>query len=74
MSRIKGRYVAQIIIDFDFPSEKYCKPAEETIYKLHKNFTNEVAKRLDSDLYPDAETNVAEQYFDLYEVKDDGED
>lgn len=68
MSRIKGRYVAQLIIDIDVPL--VLPDANKAIQNMHRQMTP-VLKRILKQEFDDAKMiDVIEQYFDLYEGVD----
>ena len=70
MSRIKGRYVAQVILTVDEERTEDMAPFE----KIRKNFTGiteEIKKELEQGDFTTVE--VIEQFSDLYEVEEDND-
>ena len=68
MSRIKGRYVAQVILTIDVERTEDMVPFEE----INENFagiTEEIKKDLEQGDFTTVE--VIEQFSDLYEVEED---
>ena len=70
MSRIKGRYVAQVILTVDEERTEDMVPFE----KIKENFagiTEEIKKDLEQGDFTTVE--VIEQFSDLYEVEEDND-
>lgn len=75
--RIKGRYVAQVIIDIDVDAEKTGLPFDE----IHKNITegltpalqDELQSQLDGDL-EGCTVELIQQYADVWEAEEDQEE
>ena len=69
MSRVKGRYVAQVIIDWDMEREQDMLPIEE-IKARAKQFPQVLREHLLNEM--DASSvEVTEQYCDFCEVDDE---
>lgn len=70
--RIKGRYVATVVIDFDYEYEKNMLPFEE----IKKKTTGEELTQSIKDVVVGeivdkyGEVSVIKQYADLYEAKE----
>lgn len=73
MSRIKGRYVAQIEIDFDIKRVPGMLSLNEMTERLKSGeFANAIMEEI-VDISEGAVT-ITQLYSDLYEVDDDGTD
>ena len=72
MSRIKGRYVAQVVIEFDVPRDDDTYPLEEVRNSICGGELTEAIKRVLSGGIAEVTTTVNQQYADVYEVDDDG--
>ena len=73
MSRIKGRYVAQIEIDFDIKRVPGMLSLNEMTERLKSGeFANAIREEI-VDISEGAVT-ITQLYSDLYEVDDDGTD
>ena len=72
MSRIKGRYVAQLVIDIDMQMDGVS--ADIMISTYREALKKELPVELQNALEPNGKVELLEQLFDLYEVKEDGED
>ena len=70
MSRIKGRYVAQVILTVDVERTEDMAPFEE-IKENFTGITEEIKKELEQGDFTTVE--VIEQFSDLYEVEEDNE-
>ena len=68
MSRIKGRYVAKLIVDIDIERTNRMQSLDN-IKKNFRAFPNYLIGSLrdETDL---SDINIVEEYFDLYEVED----
>ena len=72
MKRIKGRYVAQVVLEFDVPRECCINSPDEIRHRIcDGGLTNAIKDILSSDfdLYS---VTVDQQYADVYEVDDEG--
>lgn len=67
MSRIKGRYVAQIVLTIDEERKDYMLPLEQ-IKKNFAGLTEGIKNHLEHGEFTTVE--VIEQYSDVYEVED----
>lgn len=69
MNRIKGRYVAQLIVDIDTP---YGDPDDRPIAEVKERFrtmlTPMIREELQNHMGKDAVVNLVEQLVDVYEV------
>lgn len=77
MSRIKGRYVAQVIIDIDIDGNmEGAKPYEEIKEAFDEELTSALEKLIkdEFDFEDCATVTVNELYKDMYQVPDDTED
>ena len=70
MSRIKGRYVAQVIIDWDQEREQNMLPIED-IKKNAKFLTQTIIESLTEAVQGKTQIEVTEQYCDFWEVEDE---
>ena len=69
MSRIKGRYVAQVTIDFDLPyRESEDRPMADIKERFRKMLTPMIQEELQDQLGSDGNVTVSEQLLDVYEV------
>ena len=72
MSRIKGRYVAQVVLEWDVPREHDMNSLEEIRHIIcDGDLTNEIKDRLSSAVERCSVT-VDQMYADVYEVDDEG--
>ena len=71
MSRVKGRYVAQVIIDWNQEREKNMLPIE-SIRENAKFLTQSITESLTEAVQGKTQIEVTEQYCDFWEV-DDGD-
>ena len=72
MSRIKGRYVAQVVLEWDVPREHDMNSLEEIRHNIcDGDLTNAIKNSLSSDIARCSVT-VDQMYADIYEVDDDG--
>ena len=71
--RYKGRYVAQIVIDFDILEQKGMLPFEELKKKtIDGELTDAIKDVVVGEVIDDCGTvTVTQQYADMYEVKDE---
>jgi len=70
MSRIKGRYVATVEIDFDAEREPGMVSIEEMQESLRSNkFTEEIHQMI-QDEFDFGKVRVTQQYADIYEVEE----
>lgn len=68
MSRLKGRYVAQLIIDINTPyREQDDRPIAEVKERFKTMLTPMLHERIQKSI-GDAAVNLVEQYLDVYEV------
>lgn len=71
MSRIKGKYVATVIINWDNERTENMLPIEEI--RENANFLGtSIAETLMDAVYGDPKVEVDTQLIDFYEVEDDG--
>lgn len=74
MSRIKGRYVAQVVLEWDLPRENNTLPLEKIRHHIcDGDMKNAIAKGL-YDGSDDCVITVDQLFADVYEVDDDGTD
>ena len=74
MSRIKGRYVAQVVLEWDVPWEHDMNSLEEIRHCICDGcLTNAIKNSLSSDIARCTVT-VDQLFADIYEVDDDGTD
>lgn len=71
--RYKGRYVAQIVIDFDILKQKGMLPFEEIKKKtIDGELTDAIKDVVVGEVIDDCGTvTVTQQYADMYEVKEE---
>lgn len=71
--RYKGRYVAQIVIDFDILEQKGMLPFEEIKKKtMDGELTDAIKDVVVGEVIDDCGTvTVTQQYADMYEVKEE---
>lgn len=71
--RYKGRYVAQIVIDFDILERKGVLPFEEIKKKtIDGELTDAIKDVVVGEIIDDCGTvTVTQQYADMYEVKEE---
>ena len=75
MSRIKGRYVAQVVLEFDVPRELNTSPIEKIRYSIcDGDMKNAITEVLSDGMMDGFNITVVQQYADVYEVDDDGTD
>ena len=69
MSRIKGRYVAQVTIDINLPyRESEGRPMADIKERFRKMLTPMIREELQDQLGSDGNVTVSEQLLDVYEV------
>ena len=74
MSRIKARYVAQVVLEFDMPRTSDTFPLEKIRHHIcDGNMKNAITRVLYDGMH-DCAVTVEQQYADVYEVDDDGTD
>ena len=73
--RYKGRYVAQIVIDFDILERKGMLPFEEIKKKtIDGELTDAIKDVVVGEIIGDCGTvTVTQQYADMYEVKEESQ-
>lgn len=73
--RYKGRYVAQIVIDFDILKQKGMLPFEEIKKKtIDGELTDAIKDVVVGEIIDDCGTvTVTQQYADMYEVKEESQ-
>ena len=72
--RYKGRYVAQIEIDFDFKRTEEMLPLEEIKEKTFGGWlTDEIKDVIEGEIMDNryGKTTVTQQYADMYEVEEE---
>lgn len=70
MSRVKGRYVAQVIIDWDQEREQNMLPIE-SIRENAKFLTQYITESLADAVMGKTNIEVTEQHCDFWEVEDE---
>lgn len=70
MSRIKGRYVATVEIDFDAEREPGMVSIEEMQESLRRNKFTEEIHHMIQDEFDFGKVHVTQQYADIYEVEE----
>ena len=70
MSRIKGRYVATVEIDFDTERVPGMVSIEEIQESLRSNKFTEEIHHMIQDEFDFGEVQVTQQYADIYEVEE----
>lgn len=69
MDRIKGRYVAQIIVDINMPYRKSSdRPVADIKERFRKMLTPMIEAELQDQMGSDGKVIVNEQLLDVYEV------
>lgn len=69
MDRIKGRYVAQIIVDINMPYRKSSdRPVADIKERFRKMLTPMMEAELQDQMGSDGKVIVNEQLLDVYEV------
>ena len=73
MSRIKGRYVAQVVLEWDVQRTSETFPLEKIRHSIcNGNMKNAITRALYDGLV-DCTVTVDQQYADVYEVDDEDE-
>ena len=72
MSRIKGRYVAQVVFELDTPRESNTLPLEEIRHYICDGDMKIAITEVLADEAYDCTVTVDQQYADVYEVDDEG--
>ena len=70
MSRIKGRYVATVEIDFDTERLPGMIPIEEIHEKFRSNTFTEMVRQTLANGFYFGKVQVTQQYADIYEVEE----
>lgn len=69
MSRIKGKYVAQLIIDIDAPyDDQDDRPIAEVKERFRTMLTPLISEDIQKGVGSYATVNLVEQFVDVYEV------
>ena len=71
MSRIKGKYVAMVTIEWDQEREPNMIPLQG-IKDNARYLTMSLTEAIQDSVQENAKVEVVEQYCDFYEVEDDG--
>ena len=74
MSRIKGRYVAQVVFEWDAQRKINTLPLEEIRHRICDGEMKTAITEALSDEVDDCTVTVDQMYADVYEVDDDGTD
>lgn len=74
MSRIKGRYVAQVVFEWDLPRESNTLPLEKIRHHICDGEMKIAITEALSDGVDDCVVTVDQLFADVYEVDDDGTD
>lgn len=74
MQRIKGKYVAQVVLEFDVPRTSETFPLEKIRHLVCDGDMKNAITRVLNDGIGDCTVTVDQQYADVYEVDDDGSD
>ncbi len=70
MSRIKGRYVATVEVDFDAEREPGMIPIEEIQERFRNNTLTEMIQETLATGFYYGKVQVTQQYADIYEVEE----
>ena len=74
MQRIKGKYVAQVVLEFDVPRTSETFPLEKIRHLVcDGDMTNAITRALNNGI-GDCTVTVDQMYADVYEVDADGTD
>lgn len=73
MSRINGRYVALVTLDFSETRDENTYPLEEIRNSICGGELSKVIRCILSDRIDTASVTVDQQFADVYEVKEDGQ-
>ena len=71
MSRIKGRYVAQVVLEWDVPREHGMNSLEKIRHLICDGDMKNAITRALHDGLCDCTVTVEQMYADVYEVDDD---
>lgn len=71
MSRVKGKYVATVTIEWDQEREPNMLPLQD-IKDNARFLTMNITEVIQDSVQGNAKVEVVEQYCDFYEVEDDG--
>jgi len=73
MKRYEGRYVAQVIIDFDIPVTDSMLPFEKVKHNIQKELTGQLRELICNEVRGEngMRVEVIQQYADLVEVDAD---
>lgn len=71
MSRVKGKYVATVTIEWDQEREPNMLPLQD-IKDNARYLTMNLTEIIQDEIQGDTKVEVSEQYCDFYEVEDDG--
>ena len=71
MSRVKGKYVAIVTIEWDQEREPNMLPLQD-IKDNARFLTMNITEAIQDGVQGDTKVEVVEQYCDFYEVEDDG--
>ena len=71
MSRVKGKYVATVTIEWDQEREPNMLPLQD-IKDNARFLTMNITEAIQDGVQGDTKVEVVEQYCDFYEVEDDG--
>lgn len=76
MTRIKGKYVATVEIDFDFPQKPYLDlcPFEKIKKMVCDSLTPDIEEMLQNEIGKLGKIKVHQQLADLYEYNEGQED
>lgn len=74
MSRIKGRYVAQVVFELDTPRKNTTGSLEEIRHYICDGDMKIAITDVLADEVDDCTVTVEQMYADVYEVDDDGTD
>ena len=69
MSRIKGRYVAQVVFEWDLPRENNTLPLEKIRHLICDGDMKNAITRALHDAAVDCTVTVDQMYADVYEVE-----
>lgn len=71
MSRIKGRYVARVVLEFDVPRESNTSPLEEIRHSICDGDMKIAITEVLSEGVDFCTVTVDQQFADVYEVEDE---
>lgn len=72
MSRIKGRYVAQVVLEWDVPRERGMNSLEEIRHLICDGDMKNAITRALNNVMVACTVTVDQQYADVYEVDEEG--